>query len=96
MEDRFGLRSAAIATYPMYRGLAKLAGMELLQTGQSVEAEFRTYARSKGDYDFTFIHVKGPDEAGEDGDFDRKVGWIEEVDRCLPIILELKPEALKL
>lgn len=94
MEERFGLRSAAIATYPMYRGLAKLAGMELLQTGQSVEEEFRTYAQAKRDYDFTFIHVKGTDEAGEDGDFDRKVSVIAEVDRELPIILGQEPDAL--
>ena len=94
MEERFGLRSAAIATYPMYRGLAKLAGMELLETGDSVEEEFRTYTNSRRDYDFTFLHVKGTDEAGEDGDFDRKVSVIEEVDSRLPIILEQKPDVL--
>ncbi len=94
MEDRFGLRSAAIATYPVYRGLAKLAGMELLPTGQSIEDEFRTYVESKGDYDYIFIHVKVTDEAGEDGDFDRKVSGIEEVDVHLPIILDQNPDVL--
>ncbi len=94
MEERFGLRAAAIATYPMYRGLTKLAGMEILETGETVEDEFRTYAQTKGDYDFSFIHVKGTDAAGEDGDFDAKVSVIEEVDAALPIILNERPDAL--
>jgi 2,3-bisphosphoglycerate-independent phosphoglycerate mutase len=94
MEDRFGLRSAAIATYPMYRGLAKLAGMDLLETGQTVEDEFNTYLESRPDYDYHFIHVKKTDEGGEDGDFDKKVRVIEETDAVLPMILESEPEVL--
>ncbi len=94
MQERFGLRAATIATYPMYRGLAKLAGMELLQTGPRVADEFRCYAESKDDYDYHYIHVKATDEAAEDGDFDRKVSAIEEVDRHLPIIVEKMPDAL--
>jgi len=94
MEERFALRSAAIATYPMYRGLAKLAGMDLLETGQSAEDELRTYVESRGDYDYHFVHVKGTDEAGEDGDFDRKVAVIEEVDAALPVLLDAEPDVL--
>ena len=94
MEDRYGLKSAAIATYPMYRGLAKLAGMDLLQTGSSVADEFETCADNYGDYDFFFIHVKGTDEAGEDGDFSHKVAVIEEVDEQLTTLLNLDPDAL--
>lgn len=94
MQERFGLRSAAVAAYPMYRGLAKLAGMALLDAGESVEEEFRTYATTRADHDFTFVHVKGTDEGGEDGDFGKKVSVIEEVDRNLPIILEAEPDVL--
>jgi len=94
VQERFGLRSGAIATYPMYRGLAKLAGMTLLPTGQSTREEFRAYADSRDDWDFAFIHVKGTDEAGEDGNFDRKMAVIEEVDGELPTILEQAPDAL--
>lgn len=94
LEERFGLRSAAIATYPMYRGLAKLAGMAILTTGETVEDEFRTYVETKADHDFAFIHVKGTDAAGEDGNFDAKVACIEETDAALPILLDARPDAL--
>ena len=94
MEDRFSLKSAAIATYPMYRGLAKLAGMDLLETGQTVEDEFNTYLESRKDYDYHFIHVKKTDEGGEDGDFDKKVQVIEETDAALPMILDAEPDVL--
>ncbi|MFW5982756.1 MAG: 2,3-bisphosphoglycerate-independent phosphoglycerate mutase [Candidatus Brocadiia bacterium] len=94
MEERFSLRSGAIATYPMYRGLAQLAGMDLLDTGTSVEDEFNTYLETRRDYDYHFIHVKKTDEGGEDGDFDKKVRVIEETDAALPMILEANPEVV--
>lgn len=94
IEERFGLKCAAIATYPMYRGLASLVGMTLLKTGPSVEEEFQTYLDNRNDYNFFFIHVKPTDEAGEDGDHARKVQAIEAVDQRLPMLTESKPEVL--
>jgi len=94
LAERFGLRCAAIATYPMYRGLASLVGMDLLETGMSIEDEFRTYLDNRGDYDYFFIHVKPTDEAGEDGAHERKVQAIEAVDEKLPMLLDPKPEVL--
>jgi 2,3-bisphosphoglycerate-independent phosphoglycerate mutase len=94
MEEKYGLQAAAIAAYPMYRGVAKLVGMEILKTGQSVEEEFSTLAEHWNEFDFFFLHVKRIDSAGEDGDFDRKVALIEEVDREIPRIRELKPDVL--
>lgn len=90
----FQLRSAAIATYPMYRGLARLVGMEIVETGESTEQEFQTYLDRHDAYDYFFIHVKGTDAAGEDGDFVRKVEVIEEVDRKLPVLLQKPPAVL--
>ncbi len=92
--DRFGMRCGAIATYPMYRGLASLVGMDLLKTGQTVEEEFGTCLERWDDYDYFFIHVKGTDEAGEDGAHGRKVASIEEVDGHLPMLLGAEPEVL--
>ena len=92
LTERFGLRCGAIATYPMYRGLASLVGMDLLQTGPSVEDEFRAYLDSRNNYDFFFIHVKPTDEAGEDGSSERKTKAIEAVDQKLPMLLDSKPE----
>jgi len=94
MEERFGLRCAAIATYPMYRGLASLVGMDLLETGPSVEDEFQAFLDNRDKYDYFFIHVKPTDEAGEDGAPDRKVKAIETVDEKLPMLLGGKPEVL--
>lgn len=93
-EETYRLRSAAIATYPMYRGLAKLAGMSVLETGNDFASELRTVKNNWDDYDFFFIHVKAPDAAGEDGDPARKSAVIEEVDALLPGLLGLGPDAL--
>ncbi len=92
--ERFGMRCGAIATYPMYRGLASLVGMDLLDTGQSIEEEFGTFLDRREDYDYFFIHVKPTDEAGEDGAHERKVEAIEAVDAALPMLMEGGPEVL--
>ncbi|MEJ2596793.1 MAG: 2,3-bisphosphoglycerate-independent phosphoglycerate mutase [Anaerolineales bacterium] len=92
--DVFGLRSAAIAAYPMYRGVAKLVGMHVLETGTEFADEFSTLEDRWGDYDFFFVHMKPIDSAGEDGDFDRKVRLIEDVDRLIPRLLKLEPDVV--
>lgn len=94
MPEVYGIRCGAIATYPMYRGLARLAGMEVLSTGSTIADEVETLREHWNDYDFFFFHVKKTDSAGEDGDFARKVHVIEEVDRALPDILALQPDVL--
>jgi len=94
MGEIYKLKPAAIAGYPMYRGLAKLVGMEVLETGTSIEDEFVTLKRNYANYDFFFLHIKATDSAGEDGDFDRKVKIIEQVDAALPKLLSLKPDVI--
>ena len=93
-EDTYKLDAAAIASYPMYKGLARLADMELLQEGEGIAGEFDTLKASWDAHDFFFVHVKPTDAAGEDGDFDRKAAVIEEVDAQIPRVLELGPDAL--
>jgi 2,3-bisphosphoglycerate-independent phosphoglycerate mutase len=94
MSDRYKLRPAAIATYPMYRGLARLVGMEVLKTGETIQEEVETLKRYFDRYDFFYLHFKKPDMAGEDGNFKMKVKAIEEIDRVIPSILKLKPDVL--
>ena len=93
-EEAYKLNAAAIASYPMYKGLARLAGMELLQEGEGIPGEFETLKNSWDDHDFFFIHIKPTDAAGEDGDFDRKASVIEEVDAQIPGLLDLSPGAM--
>ncbi|MFO8101436.1 MAG: 2,3-bisphosphoglycerate-independent phosphoglycerate mutase [Dehalococcoidia bacterium] len=94
MTEVFKLNPAAIATYPMYRGLARLVGMEILPTGTTFEDELKTLAEYWDRHDFFYVHIKYTDSAGEDGDFDRKVRVIEEADILMPKLLDLKPDVL--
>ena len=94
MSEKFKLRPAAIATYPMYRGLARLVGMEILKTGETLREEVETLKEYFDRYDFFYVHFKKTDSAGEDGNFKRKVEAIEEIDRILPSIFKLKPDVL--
>ena len=93
-EETYRLDAAAIASYPMYKGLARLAGMQLLKEGEGISGEFETLKSNWDDHDFFFVHIKPTDAAGEDGDFDRKASVIEEVDARIPVLLDLGPDAL--
>jgi 2,3-bisphosphoglycerate-independent phosphoglycerate mutase len=93
-EEIYELEAAAIASYPMYKGLARLAGMELLEEGEGIAGEFETLQQNWETSDFFFVHLKPTDAAGEDGDFGRKSEIIEDVDARLPAVLELGPDAL--
>jgi 2,3-bisphosphoglycerate-independent phosphoglycerate mutase len=93
-DETYDLDAAAIASYPMYKGLARLAGMQLLQEGEGIPGEFDTLRANWDDHDFFFVHIKPTDAAGEDGDFDRKASVIEEVDAQIPGLLDLAPDAL--
>ena len=94
MQERYLLQPAAIAAYPMYRGLAKLAGMEVLPTGPDPADEFEALSQYWSEHDFFFLHVKKTDAAGEDGDFERKVRAIEEVDALVPRLMALGPDVV--
>ncbi len=93
--DLFGLRAAAIAVNPIYRGIAKLVGMQVLRVdGDTVADEFAALEKNWHDFDFFYLHVKQTDLAGEDGDFCRKVRVIEEVDALMPRLMALQPDVV--
>ncbi len=95
MEERFGVKPCCIAVYPMYKGLASLVGMEIIEfTGNSIQDELETLKRVWDEYDFFFVHIKKTDSYGEDGNYEGKIKIIEEFDKHLPMFLELKPDVL--
>jgi 2,3-bisphosphoglycerate-independent phosphoglycerate mutase len=95
LQERTLLKPAAVAAYPLYRGVAKLCGMDLIDTGFSVKEEFEAVRSVYGKgYDFFFVHVKKTDSFGEDGNFEGKTKIIEEVDANLPLLLDLKPDVI--
>lgn len=93
-EDVYGLRAAAIAVYPMYKGLARLVGMDIVGNAKTLSEQLDVLDQHWKDYDFFFLHFKYTDSTGEDGDFAAKVGRIEEVDACIPRIRALGPTVL--
>ncbi|MBI1345069.1 2,3-bisphosphoglycerate-independent phosphoglycerate mutase [bacterium] len=93
-QEVYGLRAGAIAVYPMYRGLARLVSMNVLDAGQTLDDQMTRLKAEWDNFDFFFIHFKYTDSTGEDGNFDAKVKRTEELDSCIPKILELKPEVL--
>lgn len=94
MQQTYKLRCAAIAGYPMYRGVSKLIGMDILQTSDSIHDKIATLEKQWNNYDFFYLHIKKTDSFGEDGDFEKKVSVIEETDAQLPRILALKPDVI--
>ncbi len=90
----YRLNPAAIAAYPMYRGLAQLVGMRIVPTGGDFDAELETLEAVSADHDFIFLHYKPADAAGEDGDFDAKVRALEALDARIPRLLATNPDVL--
>jgi 2,3-bisphosphoglycerate-independent phosphoglycerate mutase len=92
--ERYQLRPACLAVYPMYKGLAQLVGMAKLEGPQTIAEQFERYVAEYDNYDFFFIHYKYPDMHGEDGNFEAKKRAIEEFDVALPILLRKQPDVL--
>jgi 2,3-bisphosphoglycerate-independent phosphoglycerate mutase len=92
--DRFALNPGAVATYPMYRGIARLVGMTVFDPPGDIAATMAAAGRVPAEYDYLFVHIKYTDKAGEDGDYDRKLQVIEEVDQNLPALMKAKPDVL--
>jgi 2,3-bisphosphoglycerate-independent phosphoglycerate mutase len=91
---RYQVKALAIAAYPMYVGISRLLGFETHQVEGAAKEEVDALAELLPDYDFVFMHVKKTDSAGEDGDFERKVAAIEEVDALIPRMLDAGVDVL--
>ena len=93
-QEVYGTRAAAIAVYPMYRGLARLVDMDILDAGHSLADQMACLEANWSKYDFFFIHFKYTDSTGEDGNFEAKVKRTEEFDSGIPRIMGLQPDVL--
>jgi 2,3-bisphosphoglycerate-independent phosphoglycerate mutase len=94
VQEVYGLRAAAIAVYPMYKGLARLVGMDVVDAGSTLRDQVETLQRLWDRYDFFFLHYKYTDSTGEDGNFPAKVEMIERLDAELPRIRAVNPDVL--
>jgi len=95
-EERYRLKPACLAVYPMYKGLAQLVGMTKIEGPQTIAEQFERYLAEYDNYDFFFIHYKYTDKYGEDGNFAAKKKAIEDFDAALPILLRKRPDVLVL
>ena len=93
-EDRYNLKPACLAVYPMYKGLAQLVGMVKIEGPQTIAEQFERYLAEYDNYDYFFIHFKYTDKYGEDGNFAMKKKAIEDLDAALPILLRKRPDVL--
>jgi 2,3-bisphosphoglycerate-independent phosphoglycerate mutase len=94
-DEIYGLNAVCIAVYPMYKGVARLVGMQVHSfEGESPKDEFQAASSIWSAHDFFFIHIKKTDSLGEDGAFDKKAEMIEKVDAALPDLLDLSPDVL--
>ena len=93
-EERYALKPACLAVYPMYKGLAQLVGMIKIEGPQTIAEQFERYIAEYDNYDYFFIHYKYTDMYGEDGNFEAKKKAIEEFDAALPILLKKRPDVL--
>jgi 2,3-bisphosphoglycerate-independent phosphoglycerate mutase len=94
MQAVYGLKPVAIAVYPMYKGLARLVGMDIADAGATLGDQMETLRNLWNDYDFFFLHYKYTDSTGEDGNFAAKVEMIERLDSELPKVKGLNPDVL--
>jgi 2,3-bisphosphoglycerate-independent phosphoglycerate mutase len=90
----YGLRAAALAVYPMYKGLARLVGMDVLDAGTTLAEQVATLKKVWADYDFFFLHYKYTDSTGEDGNFAAKVEMTERFDAAIPAVRALNPDVV--
>jgi len=93
-DEVYGLRAAAIAVYPMYKGLARLVGMDIVGQAQTLDDQVDLLKQHWDDYDFFFLHYKYTDSTGEDGNFEARVQRFEDFDICLPKVAALNPTVL--
>lgn len=94
VQERYGLRAAAIAVYPMYRGIGSLVGMQVVGPPATIDEQLVLLKEHWDDFDLFFFHHKPADSAGEDGNFEAKVAAIEALDAVVPSLMGMGPDVV--
>jgi 2,3-bisphosphoglycerate-independent phosphoglycerate mutase len=94
VQERYGVRAAAIAVYPMYRGIGSLVGMQVVGPPVTLDEQLVLLKEHWNDFDLFFFHHKPADSAGEDGNFDAKVAAIEALDAVVPSLMDMGPDVV--
>ena len=96
--EKYGLKPVCIAETGLIKGIAKIAGMELVDiegaTG-GIDTNLENIKNgiietASKDYDFMLINIDGADEAGHDGQMEEKIKFIEKVDTVIGELMEIK------
>jgi 2,3-bisphosphoglycerate-independent phosphoglycerate mutase len=96
--EKYGLKPVCIAETGLIKGIAKIAGMELVDikgaTG-GIDTNLENIKNgiietASKDYDFMLINVDGADEAGHDGQMDEKIKFIEKVDVVIGELMRIE------
>ena len=94
-QEKYGLSGGMISAVDLLRGIACLAGMEVIDvpgaTGfldTDYEAKARYAVEALDRLDFVYVHVEAPDEAGHMGSVEEKVRAIERLDEAIGIVLD--------
>ncbi|MEM2848902.1 MAG: 2,3-bisphosphoglycerate-independent phosphoglycerate mutase [Candidatus Bathyarchaeia archaeon] len=96
-KERYKLKASCVAGGTLYKGVAKFAGMNVLNvpgaTGTyetNYKAKVEASLKALKDADFVFLHFKQPDLAGEDGDYRRKIEVVQRIDEALKPLTALE------
>jgi len=88
MNERYGMNFGCIVEMPVERGIALLTGMHPIEvpvSQESLEERYGTVVQAVLDnlprFDGIYVHIKGPDVPGHDGDYELKKDIIEKIDR---------------
>lgn len=92
--ERYGVRGTSVAIYPMYRGITRLLGFEVLPKASGLAEQVALTREAWDRSDYVFIHHKATDAAGEDGNREGKIAAIEAVDEIIPDLRALEPDVI--
>ena len=83
IEKKYRLDIASVVDMPVEIGISKVLKMSTLRAGEisDYETKATVVAENLDHHDGIYVHLKGPDEFGHDGDAIGKKGSIEEIDR---------------